>query len=202
MRPCSTSLTPIDWLEVITENYLVPGGKPLALPRAHPRRASRWSCTECRCRSAAPIPIDLRVSRRRCGRLAARIEPHWISDHLCWTGVEGRNLHDLLPLPYTEEALASVVARVGRSAGRRSAGRSCWRTSRAISTYRASEMSEWEFLREVARRADCAILLDINNIYVSSVNHGFDPLTLPARRPQGARAPVPSGRPQRHGRTI
>jgi uncharacterized protein (UPF0276 family) len=92
---------------------------------------------------------------------------------LCWTGVEGRNLHDLLPLPYTEEALASVTARIGEvqdALGRRI-------LIENVSSYlhfRASEMSEWEFLSEVARRADCAILLDINNIYVSSVNHGFD----------------------------
>jgi hypothetical protein len=108
--------------------------------------------------------------------LASRIEPHWISDHLCWTGVEGRNLHDLLPLPYTEEALASVVARVGEVQD--ALGRQILLENvSSYLTFHASEMSEWEFLREVAQRADCAILLDINNIYVSSVNHGFDPLT-------------------------
>jgi uncharacterized protein (UPF0276 family) len=94
---------------------------------------------------------------------------------LCWTGIEGRNLHDLLPLPYTEEALALVVARVGQVQD--ALGRQILLEN--VSSYlsfRSSEMSEWEFLREVAQRADCAILLDINNIYVSSVNHGFDPL--------------------------
>jgi uncharacterized protein (UPF0276 family) len=108
--------------------------------------------------------------------LAARIEPHWISDHLCWTGIDGRNLHDLLPLPYTEEALALVVARVGQIQD--ALGRQILLEN--VSSYLAfheSDMSEWEFLREVAARADCAILLDINNIYVSSVNHGFDALT-------------------------
>jgi hypothetical protein len=108
--------------------------------------------------------------------LAARIEPHWISDHLCWTGIEGRNLHDLLPLPYTEEALATVVSRVGQVQD--ALGRQILLENvSSYLTFHASEMSEWEFLREVAQRADCAILLDINNIYVSSVNHGFDPLT-------------------------
>src|SRR5271167_1760020 len=107
--------------------------------------------------------------------LAARIEPHWISDHLCWTGVDGRNVHDLLPLPYTEEALRAVVARVGEVQD--ALGRQILLENvSSYLTFRASEMSEWEFLSEVARRADCAILLDINNIYVSSVNHGFDPL--------------------------
>jgi len=105
--------------------------------------------------------------------LASRIEPHWISDHLCWTGVDGRNLHDLLPLPYTEEALRSVVARVAQV--QEALGRQILLEN--VSSYlsfHASEMTEWEFLSEVALRADCNILLDINNIYVSSVNHGFD----------------------------
>ncbi len=107
--------------------------------------------------------------------LAARIEPHWISDHLCWTGVDGRNLHDLLPLPYTEEALGTVVARVGQVQD--ALGRQILLENvSSYLTFHASEMSEWEFLREVASRADCNILLDINNIYVSSVNHGFDPV--------------------------
>jgi uncharacterized protein len=105
--------------------------------------------------------------------LASRIEPHWISDHLCWTGVDGRNLHDLLPLPYTEEALSQVVARVGQVQD--ALGRQILLENvSSYLTFHASEMTEWEFLREVALRADCNILLDINNIYVSSVNHGFD----------------------------
>jgi len=119
-------------------------------------------------------PIDLEYLAQ-VRTLAARIEPHWISDHLCWTGIEGRNLHDLLPLPYTEEALASVVERVTQVQD--ALGRQILLENvSSYLTYRASDMSEWEFLREVAERADCAILLDINNIYVSSVNHGFDPL--------------------------
>jgi len=107
-------------------------------------------------------------------RLADRIEPAWISDHLCWTGVEGRNVHDLLPLPYTEEALALVAARVGEvqeALGQRI----LLENVSSYLTFKTSEMHEWEFLTEVAERADCDILLDINNIYVSSVNHGFDP---------------------------
>jgi uncharacterized protein (UPF0276 family) len=106
--------------------------------------------------------------------LSRRIEPSWISDHLCWTGVEGHNVHDLLPLPYTEEALATVVSRVGEV--QEALGRQILLENvSSYLSYRDSDMSEWEFLREVAQRADCAILLDINNIYVSSVNHGFDP---------------------------
>jgi uncharacterized protein (UPF0276 family) len=163
----------IDWLEVITENYLVPGGKPLHyLERIRRRFPLVMHGVSLSIGSTDPIDLDYLAQVRT---LAARIEPHWISDHLCWTGIEGRNLHDLLPLPYTEEALASVVERVGQVQD--ALGRQILMENvSSYLTYRASDMSEWEFLREVAERADCAILLDINNIYVSSVNHGFDPL--------------------------
>jgi uncharacterized protein len=163
----------IDWLEVITENYLVPGGKPLHyLERVREQFPLVMHGVSLSIGSTDPIDFEyLRAVRS----LAERIEPHWISDHLCWTGVEGRNLHDLLPLPYTEEALASVVARVGQV--QEALGRQILleNVSSYLSFY-ADEMSEWEFLREVASRADCNILLDVNNIYVSSVNHGFDAL--------------------------
>ena len=164
----------IDWLEVITENYLVPGGKPLDyLERIRERFPLVMHGVSLSIGSTDPLDCEYLADVRA---LAARIEPHWISDHLCWTGIEGRNLHDLLPLPYTEEALAAVVARVGQVQD--ALGRQILLENvSSYLTYQASEMSEWEFLREVAQRADCAILLDINNIYVSSVNHGFDPLT-------------------------
>jgi uncharacterized protein len=164
----------VDWLEVITENYLVPGGKPLDyLERIRSRFPLVMHGVSLSIGSTDPVDFEYLAQVRA---LAARIEPHWISDHLCWTGIEGRNLHDLLPLPYTEEALASVVERVGQV--QNALGRQILLENvSSYLTYRASEMSEWEFLREVAQRADCAILLDINNIYVSSVNHGFDPLT-------------------------
>jgi uncharacterized protein (UPF0276 family) len=164
----------IDWFEIITENYLVPGGKPLHyLERIRRRFPLVMHGVSLSIGSTDPIDLDYLAQVRT---LAKRIEPHWISDHLCWTGIEGRNLHDLLPLPYTEEALASVVARVGQVQD--ALGRQILLENvSSYLTYRASDMSEWEFLREVAERADCAILLDINNIYVSSVNHGFDPLT-------------------------
>jgi uncharacterized protein (UPF0276 family) len=164
----------VDWLEVITENYLVPGGKPLYyLERVRERFPLVMHGVSLSIGSTDPVDFKYLAQVRA---LAARIEPHWISDHLCWTGIEGRNLHDLLPLPYTEEALDTVVARVGQVQD--ALGRQILLEN--VSSYlsfRRSEMSEWEFLGEVAQRADCAILLDINNIYVSSVNHGFDPLT-------------------------
>jgi uncharacterized protein (UPF0276 family) len=163
----------IDWLEVITENYLVPGGKPLdCLERIRARFPLVMHGVSLSIGSTDAIDVEYLAAVKA---LAARIEPHWISDHLCWTGIGGRNLHDLLPLPYTEEALGLVVARVGQV--QEALGRQILLEN--VSSYlsfRACDMNEWEFLREVAQRADCAILLDINNIYVSSVNHGFDPL--------------------------
>jgi uncharacterized protein len=171
----------IDWLEVITENYLVPGGKPLDyLQRIRERFPMVMHGVSLSIGSTDPVDPGYLAAVKA---LAARIEPHWISDHLCWTGIEGRNLHDLLPLPYTEEALSLVVARVAEV--QEALGRQILLENvSSYLTFHASEMTEWEFLREVAERADCAILLDINNIYVSSVNHGFDPMTYLAAIPR------------------
>jgi uncharacterized protein (UPF0276 family) len=161
----------IDWLEIITENYLVPGGKPLHyLERVRSRFPLVMHGVSLSIGSTDPIDREYLAGVRD---LARRIEPAWISDHLCWTGVDGRNVHDLLPLPYTEEALVSVVDRVGQVQdllGRRI----LLENVSSYLTYRSSEMTEWEFLSEVAQRADCSILLDINNIHVSAVNHGYD----------------------------
>ncbi len=164
----------IDWLEVVTENYLVPGGKPLHyLDRIRADFPVAMHGVSLSIGSTDPLD---RAYLAQVRALADRIEPSWISDHLCWTGVEGLNVHDLLPLPYTEEALRAVVGRLGEvqdALGRRL----LLENVSSYLTYRASDMTEWEFLREVAQRADCDILLDINNIYVSSVNHRFDPST-------------------------
>lgn len=164
----------IDWLEVVTENYLVPGGKPLwFLERIRERFPVVMHGVSLSIGSTDPIDAEYLSAVRT---LADRIQPHWISDHLCWTGVEGRNLHDLLPLPYTEEALRHVSQRVEQV--QEALGRQLvLENVSSYLDYRSSEMSEWEFLAEVAQRADCAILLDVNNIYVSSINHRFDALT-------------------------
>jgi uncharacterized protein (UPF0276 family) len=162
----------IDWFEVLSENYLVPGGKPLHyLERIRERYPLVMHGVSLSIGSTAPLDLEY---LRELKQLAARIEPHWMSDHLCWTGVDGVNLHDLMPLPYTEEALRHVADRVTHVQdflGRRI----LLENVSSYVSYTSSEMTEWEFLAELAVRADCEILLDINNIYVSSVNHGFDP---------------------------
>jgi uncharacterized protein (UPF0276 family) len=163
----------VDWLEIISENYMVDGGKPLEyLDRIREHYPMVMHGVSMSIGSTAPLNLEYLANLKQ---LIERVEPEWISDHLCWTGIEGLNLHDLMPLPYTEEAIAHLVARVSQVQeflGRRI----LLENVSSYVTYQASEMSEWEFLSQIAERADCLILLDINNIYVSSQNHDFDPL--------------------------
>lgn len=172
----------VDWLEIISENYMVQGGKPLAMLDSiradYPVAMHGVSMS---IGSTAPLDRDYLA---RLAAFARRIEPMWVSDHLCWTGVHGMNLHDLFPLPYTEEALRHVVSRIRQVQdvlGRRLVIEN---VSSYIS-YAASEMSEWEFLTQIAEAADCLLLLDVNNIYVSGTNHGFDPAEFVAGVPAG-----------------
>jgi uncharacterized protein (UPF0276 family) len=161
---------PIDWFEVISENFMVAGGNPrrvLAAVRAHyPIVLHGVSLS-----IGSTDPLDERYLDELAA-LARDIEPAWISDHLCWGAAAGVQSHDLLPLPYTEESLAHVVARVGRVQDRLGR-RILLENPSSYLTYAESTITEWEFLAEVARRADCGILLDVNNVYVSAHNHGF-----------------------------
>jgi len=164
---------PVDWFEIVSENYLVPGGKPLYyLDRVRERYPLVMHGVSMSIGSTSPLNFEY---LRQLKQLAARIEPAWISDHLCWTGVDGINLHDLMPLPYTEEALLHLARRIRQvqdSLGRRI----LLENVSSYVTYTSSAMSEWEFIAALTAEADCDVLLDVNNIYVSSVNHGFDPL--------------------------
>lgn len=175
----------IDWFEALTENYLVPGGRPLRnLERIRERYPLVLHGVSLSIGSSAPLD---REYLRQVRELAARVEPAWISDHLCWTGVAGTNLHDLMPLPYTEEALRHVAARV-RQVQDFLGRRILLENVSSYVSYSASQMTEWEFLRALSEAADCLLLLDVNNIYVSSVNHEFDPQAfidaVPAERVQ------------------
>ncbi|HTT43835.1 MAG TPA: DUF692 domain-containing protein [Steroidobacteraceae bacterium] len=162
----------VDWFEALTENYLVPGGKPLHyLTRVRERYPLALHGVSLSIGSTAPLD---RGYLEQLKALAARIEPAWVSDHLCWTGVASRNTHDLLPLPYTEEALRHIIARV-RTVQEILGRRILLENVSSYVAFRDSALSEWQFLAEVARGADCLLLLDVNNIYVSSVNHEFDP---------------------------
>ena len=160
----------IDWFEVISENYMVPGGKPLyylqSIREHYPMVLHGVSMS---IGSTDPLDFDYLSQLKK---LIGLVNPTWVSDHLCWTGVHGRNMHDLLPLPYTDEAINHVVDRVKQVQDYLQRPILLENVSSYVS-YKASQMTEWEFLTEIVNRADCYILLDINNIYVSAYNHSF-----------------------------
>jgi len=160
----------VDWFEVVSENFMIRGGRPLAvLERARAQVPVVLHGVSLSLGSTDPLNDGY---LRELRTLADRIEPAWVSDHLCWGGVGGHYAHDLLPLPYTEEVLAHVAGRIAR-VQERLGRRILVENVSSYLTYRQSAMPEWEFLAEVAARADCGILLDVNNIHVSAVNHGF-----------------------------
>lgn len=162
----------VDWFEVITENYLVPGGKPhYYLEKIRENYPIVMHGVSMSIGSSDPLDWGYLNDVKS---LVNKIEPKWISDHLCWTGIHGKNSHDLLPLPYTEEAIQHIVDRIIQIQDFFQQRILIENVSSYVS-YKQSRMSEWEFLKEISNRADCLILLDINNIYVSSVNHEFQP---------------------------
>ncbi|RDS79483.1 DUF692 domain-containing protein [Dyella monticola] len=160
----------VQWLEVVSENYMVDGGLPLTwLERFRERFPLVMHGVSMSIGSTDPLDQDYLA---RLAALAQRIEPAWVSDHLCWTGVQGVNLHDLMPLPYTEEALDHVVSRVKHVQDVLKRRILLENVSSYVS-FAQSQLTEWEFIAEVAERSDCLILLDINNVHVSATNHGF-----------------------------
>lgn len=163
----------IDWFEVISENFLIPGGNPLYyLSKIREDYPIVLHGVSMSIGGSDPLDWDY---LKQLKQLAERIDPPWMSDHLCWTGINGTNLHDLMPLPYTEESLKHVVERIKQVQDFLGRQFLIENVSSYV-TYKESQLSEWEFLKAVAEEANCHILLDVNNIYVSSFNHGFDPL--------------------------
>jgi len=162
----------VDWFEIISENYMVEGGKPIDyLTRIREHYPMVMHGVSMSMGSTEPLDFNY---LKKLKALIKRVEPAWFSDHLCWTGVSGLNLHDLMPLPYTEEAIKHVVERISMVQDYIGQQMLVENVSSYVS-YNDSQITEWEFLKEVAERADCFILLDINNIYVSAYNHNFDP---------------------------
>src|SRR4051812_39401408 len=162
----------VDWFEIISENYMQTAGRPLdfldAIAERYPVVLHGVSLS-----IGSTDPLD-RAYLTELKALRDRVGARWVSDHLCWTGVGGKNTHDLLPLPYTEESLRHVAARVREVQDFMGAPLALENPSTYVE-FAASTMKEWEFLAALAHEADCAILLDVNNVYVSAFNHGFDP---------------------------
>ena len=173
----------VDWFEIISENYMIDGGRPLAVLdqileqyKVVQHGVSMYF--------GSPQPLN-REHLKRLKSLVRRTGTPWLSDHLCWGSVDGRYTHDLLPLPYTWEA-AKVAADNIRLVQDYVEVPVVLENVSSYAEFHDSEMTEWEFLAEVVERADCGILLDVNNIYVSSINHEFDPFEyvdyIPAER--------------------
>lgn len=173
---------PVDFVEVISENFMVRGGRPLrVLDDIRARYPVALHGVSMSIGSSNGVKPEYLA---RLKALADRVDPLWVSDHLCWTGVDGWNSHDLLPLPYTEEALAVVCANVERVQDVLDRPILLENPSSYI-TFADDELTEWAFIGEVCRRTGCYLLLDVNNIYVSGKNHGFDPAAYLAGVPAG-----------------
>ncbi|MDO8457900.1 MAG: DUF692 domain-containing protein [Burkholderiaceae bacterium] len=164
--------TRVDWLEILSENYMVPGGAPLwHLDRIRRDFPMVMHGVSLNIGGSDPLNLDY---LRDLKALVQRVQPGWVSDHLCWTGTQGLNMHDLLPVPYTEETLCHITERILRVQdflGRRLV----IENPSTYVAFAANQMPEWEFVAAMLRLADCELLLDVNNVFVSSVNHGFDP---------------------------
>lgn len=162
----------VDWFEIISEAYMVDGGRPLG-----------WLDEVCAHYPVVQHGVSLYVGSaggldedylRRLNHLAQRTRSPWVSDHLCWGSVDGTSSHDLMPLPYTSEAVRCAVGNIRRAQDSLDVPFVIENVS-SYAEFHASHMNEWQFLSEVAEQADVGILLDVNNLYVSSINHGFDP---------------------------
>ena len=162
---------PVDFVEIISENFMVDGGRPLAtLDAIRERYPVAMHGVSMSIGSAAGLD---RNYLKRLKALTDRVRPLWVSDHLCWTGVGGHNSHDLLPLPYSEESLDTVCSNI--AIAQDALGRPMlFENPSSYVQFADAGLTEWEFLAEMCRRTGCFLLLDVNNIFVSSRNHRFD----------------------------
>jgi uncharacterized protein (UPF0276 family) len=161
----------IDWFEILSENFMDTGGRPMwVLDQVCERYPVALHGVSMSIGSTDPLNFEY---LERLKALAKRTRAHWVSDHLCWTGVMGRNSHDLLPMPYSEEALRHTIARV-KTVSELLERPLVLENPSSYVEFAASTMTEWDFLARLAQESDCGLLLDVNNVYVSAFNHGFD----------------------------
>ena len=162
----------VDWFEVLSENFLDTEGRPLhVVDRVAETYPVALHGVSLSIGSTDPLDFEYLAKLKQ---LASRVSAHWVSDHLCWTGVLGRNTHDLLPMPLTEAALRHVVSRI-RDVSDFLERPLVLENPSSYVEFACSSMPEWEFMARMAEEADCGLLLDVNNVYVSSFNHRFDP---------------------------
>jgi uncharacterized protein (UPF0276 family) len=167
-----TNHPPVDWFEIISENFMDSGGRPRhILEQIAERYTVVMHGVSLSIGSTDPLNFDYLTKLKR---LAGEVKARWVSDHLCWTGVAGRNTHDLLPIPLNEETLKHVAGRVREVQDLLERPLVLENPSTYVG-FVDSTMTEWEFLSRLAEETDCGLLLDVNNVYVSSVNHDFDP---------------------------
>jgi len=172
----------VDWFEIISENYIDSQGRPrYVLQQIAERYAIVMHGVSLSIGSSDPLDF---AYLGKLKRLAKTVRARWVSDHLCWTGVAGRNTHDLLPIPLNEPTLKHVVERI-RTVQDFLERPLVLENPSSYVTFAASSMSEWEFLSRMAAEADCGLLLDVNNVYVSSRNHDFDPREYVENVPHG-----------------
>ena len=172
----------VDWLEVISENFMVPGGNPRRVLRAvRERYPVVMHGVSMSLGSVDPLREDYLAALEQ---LAADVQPAWISDHLCWSSFGGHSGHDLWPLPFTEESLAHVASRVQQVQDRLRRPMLVENVSSYLQ-YAHATLTEWEFLAELTLRTGCSLLLDVNNIFVSAQNHGFDAVAFLEGIPKG-----------------
>ncbi|MFS8066198.1 MAG: DUF692 domain-containing protein [Byssovorax sp.] len=197
--PKAQAQAQVDWLEIISENFMIGGGLPLHnLGRALDRYRLVQHGVSLSIGTTEPLDYEY---LRKLKALLQQTGSPWVSDHLCWTGAHGVNLHDLLPMPYTEEAVKHVAARA-REVQDFLGVRLVLENVSSYLTYTSSAMSEWEFLTAIAEEADVGLLLDVNNIYVSSFNHGFDPREFVAGVPHARVVQIHLAGHTNHGKYI
>jgi hypothetical protein len=170
----------MDWFEILSENFIDTGGRPMYfLDQVAERYPVAMHGVSLSVGSTDPIDFGFLDKLKA---LAKRVKAKWLGDHVCWTGVAGLNGHDLYPVPYTEESLRHMVSRV-RTIQDHLERPLVLENPSTYLTFAASSMPEEEFIARLAEEADCALLLDVNNVYVTCRNHDLDPVAYLAAIP-------------------